>query len=316
MKSLTPVYPGSDRTRQAKGKPTSLVLSETRSNWVANRKNVTLRGSRLAYNVALERKYIAALESLVKSMVRQTYRALISLFKSPEASAYFAADADVGSQARILTNALMSKFSQLFARKGKIIAVKMVLGEERQSNTAMQGTLKKISGGVTIKTNTLTAEKKTILRAAVAENVSLIKSIATDYQNQVQGSVMRSITTGNGLQDLIPELQKYEGMTERRAKNIALDQTRKVYNSMNAATMRKVNVSDYIWRHSGGGQTPRQDHIDMDGMRFSVNPPAGDEPDRRAVINKDTGERGIPGQAINCGCTMEPIVEFDDGEIE
>jgi uncharacterized protein with gpF-like domain len=28
------------------------------------------------------------------------------------------------------------------------------------------------------------------------------------------------------------------------------------------------------------------------------------------VIDPRTGERGIPGQAINCRCVMRPLVEF------
>jgi hypothetical protein len=35
----------------------------------------------------------------------------------------------------------------------------------------------------------------------VTENVGLIKSIPTQYLGGVQGAVMRSITTGNGMQD-------------------------------------------------------------------------------------------------------------------
>ena len=30
------------------------------------------------------------------------------------------------------------------------------------------------------------------------------------------------------------------------------------------------------------------------------------------VIDARTGERGLPGQAIFCRCTMQPIVKFGD----
>ena len=36
--------------------------------------------------------------------------------------------------------------------------------------------------------------------------------------------------------------------------------------------------------------------------------------DNLPVIDEKTGERGIPGQAINCKCRMRPIVEFEKGE--
>ena len=68
----------------------------------------------------------------------------------------------------------------------------------------------------------------------------LIKSIPEQYFKDVTGSVMRSITTGNGLADLVPEIKKYDGQTERRAKLLALDQTRKAYNSINKQRMQSL----------------------------------------------------------------------------
>jgi uncharacterized protein with gpF-like domain len=41
----------------------------------------------------------------------------------------------------------------------------------------------------------------------------------------------------------------------------------------------------------------------MDGKIFSF--------DDLPIIDRKTGERGIPGQAINCRCTMTPVYEFD-----
>ena len=52
--------------------------------------------------------------------------------------------------------------------------------------------------------------------------------------------------TGSGLQDLIPSidraLKSQKRIAKNRAKNIALDQTRKAYNSINKARMEAVGV--------------------------------------------------------------------------
>src|SRR5690606_26092523 len=137
------------------------------------------------------------------------------------------------------------------------------------------------------------------------ENVSLIKSIPEKYFTDVTGSVMRSITTGQGIKDLITQIEKYDGITERRAKNIALDQTRKAYNMINKQRMMTAGFKKFKWLHSGGGQHPRKDHIAMNGNVYSF--------DDLPVIDKKTGERGIPSQLINCGCVMQPVYEFEDG---
>jgi uncharacterized protein with gpF-like domain len=44
----------------------------------------------------------------------------------------------------------------------------------------------------------------------------------------------------------------------------------------------------------------------MDGNVYSFDDPP--------IIDKNTGERGIPGQAINCRCFMVPVIEFEDEE--
>jgi len=118
--------------------------------------------------------------------------------------------------------------------------------------------------------------------------------------------VLRSVTTGQGMADLMPQIKKYGDMTDRRAKNVALDQTRKAYNTINADRMKKVGIQKFEWIHSMGGIKPREDHIEMDGNIYSF--------DDLPVVNKDTGERGLPGSQINCKCTMRPVVVFDEEE--
>ena len=116
---------------------------------------------------------------------------------------------------------------------------------------------------------------------------------------------LRSILPGGrGLQDL-EQLDAIKNKTVNRGANIARDQTRKAYNNLNAARMRKVGVTEFIWRHSGGGRNPRDLRQNvLNGKKFSL--------DDLPVIDERTGETGIPGQAINCKCTMEPVVTFGE----
>jgi SPP1 gp7 family putative phage head morphogenesis protein len=217
-------------------------------------------------------------------------------------------DESIASQARIITNQLIKKFDALFGRKAPLIAERMIKETNKVSNVALKSSLKKISEGLVIKNNLMTGRLREVLKATVAENVSLIKSIAQDYQSRVQKSVLRSVTTGNGLQDLISQLQKYEGISYRKARFIALDQTRKTYNNINANRMQKVGVQKFEWVHSGGGDKPREDHIEMSGNIYSF--------DDLPVINQRTGETGIPGQAPGCRCIMRPVYEFNEEESE
>lgn len=281
------------------------LLTKKKAQWAGKFKPNIIRGEKLNYNAAVEERYRRALTSLTKQMTAQTTREIVRLFQSDAAKAFFAQDESVASKARVVTNALISKFSQLFARKAKSLAAAMVNNADKASTTALHGSLKKLSGGLSLKTSFLTGPMNEVVTASIAENVALIKSIPQKYLQDVQGAVMRSITNGNGLADLQPFLEKLEGSSIKRAKLIAEDQTKKVYANLNSARAQKIGVKQFEWVHSGGGAHPRELHESYDGQIFSF--------DDLPVIDDRTGEKGIPGQLINCRCTMVPVINFDNG---
>lgn len=273
------------------------------------RRSDVIKGGILNYNAAVQQKYERALQRLVRQMTEQCKRDIERLYKTQASKEWFAAqDASVASEARKLTNQLTAKFQQLFDRKAKGLAESMVKDTDKASASALHGSLKELSGGLSIKTSMITGEMKDLMTLAVAENVGLIKSISSQYLQKIQGAVMRSITTGNGLADLIPFIDKYADETHNRARNIALDQTRKAYNALNEGRMRKIGTTKYEWIHSGGSQNPRDYHIEMDGNIYDLdNPP---------IIDPKTGIRGKPGDLVNCRCRMRPIVSFLDEDEE
>src|SRR5690606_15281487 len=120
--------------------------------------------------------------------------------------------------------ALTNKFTQLFASKAKYLAQTMINGASDVSKSTLHFSLKQLSGGRSLKTGVVPEGMEDVTAASIAENVSLIRSIPQKYFTNITGDVMRSITTANGLEYLIPKINKYAGETSRRAKNIALDQ--------------------------------------------------------------------------------------------
>lgn len=281
------------------------LLTKRREAWAAQRADAPVfKGSQLHPPAAVSARYVDRLSRLTAQMTAQVMREVERLFKGGAAEAYFAQDASIASGARILMNRLTATFEDLFARHARDMAQQMVDGAAKASGSALHSSLQTLSGGLSLKTNVMNSTLSNVYKATVAENVSLIKSIPGQYLKDVEGSVMRSITNGNGLQDLVPALQKYEGQTHRRARNIALDQTRKAYGNINKGRMQSIGVKKFQWHHSGGGAHPREDHEAMDGEIYSF--------DDLPVIDERTGERGIPGQAINCRCTMSPVFDFSE----
>lgn len=286
-----------------------VALTQRKAARVERRKQNVVRGKALNYNAAVQSRYVASLQAMVDEMRRITDIEVRRWWRGSGAEHYFAEDAapSVTAQARRLMLTLTQRFEGLFA-KAESAADRMMRETDASSVSSLHGSLSDLTGGLSLKTSITPPALRQAVQAGVAENVGLIRSISSRYLDQVQGAVMRSITTGRGLQDLVPEIAKQGEIAERRARNIALDQTRKAYNTVNRVRMEALGVRKFEWLHSGGGAHPRKEHQRMDGKIYSFDDPP--------VIDPRTGERGFPGQAPNCRCRMLPVIEFDDEEAQ
>lgn len=278
------------------------ILTKRKQAWVQKRKPEVLQGDPLNPSAAVGLRYAQNIVAQIEQMTQEVEREIKKLFDSDHAQEYFAEDATTSAQARILTNFLLKKFNGRFAKKAKPMAESFANQADKASSASVHSSIQKLSGGLSLPTSALTPDMKEILSATITENVGLIKSISQKYLTDVQGAVMRSITTQTGAVDLLPILLKSKEITLRRANLIALDQTRKAMGNLGKARMENIGIEEYKWLHTGGSDHPRHLHQKMSGniYRFD-NPP---------VIDERTGERGIPGQAIYCRCRMVPVIKF------
>lgn len=160
---------------------------------------------------------------------------------------------------------------------------------------------------------------KQVVNANITYNVSLIKSIAPQYHERVLGAVMRSINGGGSLKQLSMEVARYGGMEMRRAKLIAQDQTRKVYNSITMRNCERLGVKKMKWLHSHAVKEARPLHIrkfngdysnypyvnGLDGLVFDINNP----PIIQEAKGKQPEVRGYPTQLPFCHCLMVAVME-------
>ena len=266
--------------------------------------------------------YKKRLVNLTKRMTKEVERETKRLFNTKHSDDYFDAQKDdakeaaetssdvviaydesITSKTKRLMALLNKKYTKIFKDKSKLYADDMVDDLNASSLSYTKRSLKDLSGGLVIKAPAMTAALADMSAAIIQENIELITSIPEEYLKNVQGSMMRSISNGD-LQGLNNTIKASGAVSERRAKNIADDQVRKGYNAITAKRLVNNGVSKFKWIHSGGGQKPRQDHVNMDGNIYSF--------DDLPIIDERTGERGVPGQAINCRCTMNPVIELND----
>lgn len=170
---------------------------------------------------------------------------------------------------------------------------------ERRSTLAMKKILK--DAGMTVR-YTMTPGMRDVFQATVEENVSLIKSIGTQYHDQVVGLVMRSVQTGRDLETLTNALEARYGITRRRAALIARDQNNKATAVMSRVRQQEAGIKQAIWLHSLGGKEPRPTHLKNNGKVYDIAKGWFD-PDPKVR------RRIWPGELINCRCVPKPIVK-------
>ncbi len=274
---------------------------------LVQRGRATLNGKPgLVLRLPIMLEVIAAAEWV--RLVRKMYHIVLDEFEllmSTPAQDH-AMDASIADQ---LTNRLSEKLTVLFRGAATTTATTLMARIDNASRRGMELSLKEISEQqLTLKSAALAPNVQTALQNHINDNVDLIRLIPQEFLAAVKEDVNASIVGGNGLQDLLPKLTERYGEAKRHAHNVALDQTRKAYNDLNAARMKDAGVKKFEWIHTGGSNNPRPYHKDrwptgLNGGVFDLdNPP---------IIVKETGETGLPGQAIYCRCTMRPIVSFD-----
>lgn len=257
------------------------------------KKNI-IRTAPLIPNAGIASDYANAIAAIVKAMADDVKKEMIEAFKENPIPVSGAMDASIASQARIRLNSLNDKWKSIFSRFAKRIVTRMISRTLRNADATVNMSLKDLSAELTIDTSTIPVALKEIIKATTEESANLIRLIPQEYLADVQGAVMRSITSGNGLQDLVPYMNtRYEQRT-RHARNVALDQTRKAYNGMARARMQSIGLKKFEWLHSGGGQEPRPLHVKLSRQIFSFDDPP--------YIGDMYGQPvyGFPGELPNC----------------
>lgn len=278
-------------------------LSTKRAEYVEARKRGLLVGKPLHYPAGVADRYKSSLNKLSRDMKREYQDEIEALWKEFQPATM---DASLASQARIALNKLSKLFDKKFRDRASSIVKDMLGGIDKASSSSLKQSLKELSGGLTLKTSIMTQAMKESMTAAAAENVGLIKSIATQYHERVEGAVMRSIQKGGeGRKTIMEELERIGGMTDRRINIIAEDQTRKATTSINAMRNKELGIKKFRWVHSGGGVDKRESHVKADGKIFSY-----DDPPKIG----DKGEAVLPGYAISCRCVAVPVLDWGQDE--
>lgn len=251
-------------------------------------------------NRFVEAAYRARLLALIERMNRSTLYWLRAAYRSnePRIQALLAQDelpaTAVASRVRRLARYWQRKFDALAPDLARYFATEV----SKRSTAALHTMLKR--GGIAVKMRDTRAYQD-VLKAAVEENVGLIRSIPQQHFGRIEGMVLRSVQTGRDLHQLTEDLESAFGVSRRRAELISRDQSNKMTAVLQRTRQAELGVVEAVWVHSGGGAHPRPTHVaaGKEHVKYNINEGWWDPAVKRHIW---------PGTEIQCRCVARPVI--------
>ena len=138
------------------------------------------------------------------------------------------------------------------------------------------------------------------VQALIQANATDIEGLPLAYSSRVAKLVSNAVASGMDRVTLVSDLNKGLGISLRKARNIARDQTNKATASIAEATDESLGVTEGIWIHVPGRKMSRPTHVAMNGKRFKLSEGLFDpDPKVRRYVK--------PGSEILCACRYRPV---------
>lgn len=260
--------------------------------------------------------YGREISGMVALMIKD-YRQLLGLYNDKQGQLAMDAETWLTTDMEKRLAKLGKKWAEIFAAFAADKSKRMVAKVLKLSDMQLKSALKDFYADKRweLIAGTIPTPMQQTIKAHVADNVALIKSVAQQYHERITGAVYRAITGEGSFGQLRRDFIKYGNMSSRRAKLIASDQVHKTFTTLAARRMASLGIAKYKWVH-GHSKEPRPYHAEMwdgvsgkkdghpnglNGFIFTLeNPP---------IINEKTGERGLPGRLPFCSCRLAPVLE-------
>lgn len=239
--------------------------------------------------LAIEKAYRTSLFNIIRQLKSDITKQVIPLLVKYEKD--YVGDAD--SYQDLLSDIfekLRKKYSELDSDYEKLAGSFVARSDATNKRKFVQSVEKAI--GIDLGKAVAGDRVENALKAAVTQNVSLIRSIPDEYFKQIETIVYQGTISGSNVKSLTEEITRIGGVTESRAKLIARDQTAKLNSNLTRERAKDIGSEEYIWRTAGDDRV-RQSHATKNGRTYKWSEPP-----------KDTGN---PGEDIQCRCIAEPL---------
>lgn len=151
----------------------------------------------------------------------------------------------------------------------------------------------------------LTPERRSKIADEWRDNLDLwIKDFAAEEIPRLRDQIQKHVLSGGRYEDIVGTLRESFGVTERKARFLARQETGLLMAKFKETRYTEAGVDEYQWQCVAGSPAHpvRPSHKILDGKIFRWDDPpittAPDEPVRRCN----------PGEDFNCRCGARPVV--------
>lgn len=150
------------------------------------------------------------------------------------------------------------------------------------------------------------------MKMIVDRNAQLIKNMMTQEITNIENIVYDALIGNEDLEVLKLDLSNQLGISLKRAKRIAVDQTNKAKRGLSQISQIENGVKFFLWRTKEDDRvsTGFGGHKQLNGKIYSW-----DEPENYPIIDSD-GHKGLPSQRVNCRCVASPVWVLDGWKAE
>lgn len=191
-------------------------------------------------------------------------------------------------------NAALARFQikvdkKITAKDINNIATKVVNSQVKRNK--MQWQAKARSVGISIKGKQSFKGEQDYIKSRIETNTTLIKNLKSQYIEELNIELKYSYEQGRPSSQLAKEIERRFGITKRRAKLIARNETKNTNSQLNKKQAMELGFGNPRWQTMMDGRE-RPEHAKHNGKeyQFGVGLPDGD------------GGKEEPGDAINCRC--------------
>ena len=147
----------------------------------------------------------------------------------------------------------------------------------------------------------MTDQAKDAILREYTDNMKLsIKNFADQEIRTLRDTVEANAQQGYRFDKLSDQIQDRYGVTERKAKFLARNETSILMSDYQEQRFKAAGVRRYIWQTANQDERVRDSHRELNGKIFFFDDPP---------LIDSTGRKCNPGQDYGCRCIARPILE-------